>query len=73
MQVRLTSCRLDVNDLGCEVSLNWLIFIVLDDDRNFVVVVLNVLSYVIEVIVVWSEATGECIGRHLARFQGVAR
>lgn len=35
-----------------------------DNDRDFVVVVLNVLSDVIEVVVVWAKAAGKCIGRN---------
>lgn len=72
MQIWLTSsCRLDVNDLGCKIRLSWLAFIVLDDDRDFVVVVLDMLSDVVEVVVVGSEAGGKRIGRNFARLEGV--
>lgn len=43
-----------------------------DNDRDFVVVVLNMLSDVIEVAVVWSEAAGKCIGGNFTRLKGVA-
>lgn len=42
-----------------------------DNDRNFVVVVLNMLSDMIEVVVVRSKAARKCIGRNLTRLEGI--
>jgi hypothetical protein len=57
---------LNVNDLGCNLLLALLSLIVLDDDRDFVVVVLDVLGDVVKVVAALPEVCREGIRRYLA-------